>query len=94
MRHVSSSGSRQSIESRSVGSKIHFVESYHHQGYVQLTPLNVGGDCPEEVDDVGMLPQVTHYLQLGHQGLENIFVGVGIQSFNGHCGLGFILFDS
>ena len=41
-----------------------------------------------------MLPQVTHYLQFGHQGLENIFVGVGIQSFNGHCGLGFILFDS
>ena len=71
-----------------------FHESFRHQGYAELTPLDVGGDCPEEVDDVGMLPQVTHYLQLGHQGLENIFVGVGIQSFDSHCGLGFILFNS
>ena len=52
-----------------------------------LTSLNVGGDGPEEVDNVGVRAQVGHYLQLGHQRLQDVLAGEGIHGLDGHQGL-------
>ena len=41
-----------------------------------------------------MFPQVAHYLQLGHQGLEDVFIGVWVESFDGNCSLRLVFFNS
>ena len=61
---------------------------------LSLTFLNVCCHRPEEVDNVGMFPQVGHYLQLGHEGLEDVFIGVWVESFDGNCSLRLVFFNS
>ena len=48
-----------------------------------LTHLQVGGDGSEEVDNVLVVAEVAHDLQLRHQGLEQVLASIGVESL--HC---------
>ena len=52
-----------------------------------LTSLDICSYRPEEVDNVRVRSQVGHYLQLGHQGLQNVFAGERVGSLDSDRGL-------
>lgn len=60
----------------------------------ELTFLNICGHGPKEIDNVGMFPQVRHYLELWHEGLEDVFIGVWIEGLDGNSSPRLVFFNT
>ena len=59
-----------------------------------LTHLKVSSDGSKEVDNVLVVAQVAHDLQLRHQGLQQVLPSIGVQGLHSDQGLALPALDT